>query len=227
MILWIILKFILSFILFCVLSYALIFIVGWLIPVNRNYTPAENGVELYIGSNGMHTEFILPATLPEFDWKSILNTEDYELDASDISYFGIGWGDEKIYLEMGDFKYVTAKIILHSLFVPSAGLLHIKGYDSPPFKERTLEKISISKDKYKLLCQFIHQSFTLDSEQNVKLIPNTLGFDPGNFYSSEGKYHCLQTCNTWVARGLKKAGVRTTLWTSVDKCLYYQLKKAK
>ncbi len=211
----------------CLLIYSILFILGLLIPINRKYHPIKNGVEFYIATNGLHTEFILPAIHSSYDWTETLHPASYHMESAQTFYFGIGWGDKAIYLDLEDWNQLTFAKGFRCLFIPSSSIMHIKSYEEVPFEEYQIEKISISSSQYTQLCDFILASFALDEQQKVQLIENSGYTNKDNFYHAIGKYHAFQTCNFWVNKGLKKVGVRTTLWTPIDKGLFYQLKKVK
>lgn len=222
-----ILLYLLYFVLTCLLIYGVLFVLGTLIPINRNYAPLKNGVEFYIGTNGYHTEFILPAKHTSYDWTKILKPEFYNINSEQPFYFGIGWGDKAIYLDLKEWRDLTFKQGFQSLMLPSSSIMHIRSYEKIPNKKYQVEKISISPNQYTRLCHFVFATFALDEKQEVQRIENAGYTDHDNFYHAVGHYHALQTCNFWVNKGLKKIGVRTTLWTPIDKGLFYQLKKVK
>ena len=90
---------------------------------------------------------------------------------------------------------------------------------------RKIKKTRISEARYLELCQFIFATFAQDKNQNIDFI-KALGTPPKQFfYVSEEKYHAFNTCNLWVNRGLSQIGVRTALWSPLDKGIFYQFKE--
>ena len=113
------------------------------------------------------------------------------------------------------------------MFIPTPTIMHVIRYDELPQEELRIEKISISKNQYLHLCSFIFNYFALNEKQEIELIPN-VGYNANdNFYHANGVYHAFHTCNYWVNKGLKKIGVRTALWSPLDKGIFYQLEKVK
>ena len=201
---------------------------GTIIPVNRKYQPANNGVAIYLATNGMHTDFIVPTQHSLFDWTTLIDSQPYEKSLTAYPYLGIGWGDWGFYRELDAWENLTPKLAAKTLFNPrTKTLMHITGYDKLPTAERRVEKVSITNQQYLALCDFIQTGFEFNDQQEVQLLPN-LGYTPNdNFYKGTGAYHYFHTCNYWVNKGLKKIGVRTSLWSPIDRGMFYQLGKVK
>lgn len=211
-----------------VISYALFAFFGIIIPHNRNFRPSSNGVTLYLSTNGMHTDFVLPTKNELFDWTQFINKENFKTNLNPSTFLGIGWGDRAIYLDIAEWSEVTFKMGLKTLLLPTDSILHVTAYESvPATDDLVVKKTTISNQQYLQLCQFILTYFKVDKAQNVQLIKNAGYTENDNFYHANRKYHALFTCNTWVNKGLKIIGVRTPLWTPVDKGIFYQFEKIK
>ncbi|MEM9919658.1 MAG: TIGR02117 family protein [Bacteroidota bacterium] len=207
-------------------GYFLFMLIGYFVPVNRKYEIVAGGVDIYLHSNGMHTDFILPTEHPLFDWKKIIPEKPFDQSLSDTPYIGVGWGDKAFYLDLETWDQLTFKMAAVSLLVPTTPtLMHITAYEQLPYEAKKLTKISISKAQYVKLCSYVLDSFDFDEKQNVQLIPDVGYAENDNFYHAHGSYHALYTCNYWVNHGLKKIGVRTSLWTPTDRGIFYQIGK--
>lgn len=202
--------------------------VGTIIPINRKYQPVINGVNIYLSSNGMHTDFIVPTQNNLFDWTTLIDSQPYEKDLTQYPYLGIGWGDWNFYVELDAWENLTPQLAARALLNPKTKtLMHITAYDELPTPERRVEKVSISPQQYLSLCTFIQSGFCFNDQEEVQLLTG-LGYEPtDNFYKATGSYHYFHTCNYWVNKGLKKIGVRTSLWTPIDRGMFYQLGKVK
>lgn len=211
-----------------VIAYFLFAFFGTLIPHNRKFRPPSNGVTLYLSTNGMHTDFVLPTKNELFDWAQIIDNQNFKLNFTSSTYFGIGWGDRAIYLDIAEWSELTFNMGLKTLFLPTDSILHVTAYESVPSVDNlVVKKTIISNQQYLQLCQFIVAYFKLDNNQQVQLIKNAGYTENDNFYQANGKYHALYTCNTWINRGLKNIGVRTPLWTPLDKGIFYQFERIK
>lgn len=117
----------------------------------------------------------------------------------------IGWGDEEFY-QYPDFDWELA---FKALFYPTPSTLRVEG-------------ISISRELYFDLSEIVVRLLVTDSQFNaiLKYIDNTFYRDEFGekilsnrasgqiiFYAANGKYHLFNTCNTWLARCLRNAGL--------------------
>ncbi|MFQ5506440.1 MAG: hypothetical protein ACE5F1_16845, partial [Planctomycetota bacterium] len=51
-----------------VATYLLAALVLGLIPTNTDYRPADHGIEIFVWTNGVHTDFVLPSRNVQNDW---------------------------------------------------------------------------------------------------------------------------------------------------------------
>lgn len=175
----------------------------------------------------MHIDFIVPTKNALFDWSSFIDSQPFAKDLSVYPLLGIGWGDWSFYIDLDEWENLSVGIAANALLNPfTRTLIHITGYDELPSVKKN-EKITISPNQYLHLCELMCQSFALNTEQQIDLLPN-LGYTSNdNFYSAKGSYHALHTCNYWINKLLKKIGVRTSLWSPLDRGIFYQLDKMK
>lgn len=203
-------------------AYALLCLLGALIPSHKLFKPSDEGFDFYLHTNGLHTSFILPVQNKVFDWTATIKPHLFEVSSAS-SFLGFGWGDRAIYLDIVEWSELSFQLGFRTLFLPTPGLMHVEAHHELP--TANILHTRVSKEQYQQLCQFILQTFSLDQQEKVQLIPG-VGYTPNDqFYLAEGKYHAFNTCNTWAARGLRKIGVRTALWASIDRSIFYQFKK--
>lgn len=89
----ILLKALLAFIIAAILYFAAAYILG---KIPQDSTEASDGdVTLYLHSNGVHADIVMPLSDDLFDWTSIINPADSPAGQGDapIRYVGIGWGE--------------------------------------------------------------------------------------------------------------------------------------
>lgn len=211
-----------------VLVYLLLLPLGALIPVNLKYRPAQNGTEVYLSTNGMHIDFILPTQNHLFDWTKIINNQPFVKHLEEYPYLGLGWGDWNFYIELDAWENLSLKLAARALLNPNTPtLMHITGYDQLPYDTLKVAKVVLSNSQYLQLCDFIYTAFDLNKNKAIDLLPNLGYTEHDNFYKAKGSYHAFHTCNYWVNKGLKKIGVRTALWSPLDRGIFYQLGKVK
>ena len=144
------------------LLYFAIVLVG-LIPVNNDFRPTADGVEIHIISTDVHADFILPMTTDTIDWRREFPADMFRGDTSRATHVMVGWGDKGFYLETrtwADFRIATA---LKALLWPTDSCLHVNltRIDRLRIKPRT---VTISIEQYESLVDFIEQTFARNDE---------------------------------------------------------------
>ena len=196
-----------------VLSYLVFAVILGLIPVNSNFVQAQNGIPVYVISNGVHTDIVVPLKTPVYDWSHKLQVKDFKGADSTFTHLAFGWGDRNFYMNTPEWTDLTFSIAFEALFIPSASAMHIYYMRRPPAVADQSRKLLLSEDQYEKLTNYFLQSFTHTASDQVILIPGK-GYGPrDNFYEANEKFFIGKTCNTWTGRALRKAGIKTGLWT--------------
>lgn len=206
-------------IIFIFVAYILFSVILALLPVNRDFVESEDStLELWIKSNGVHLDLILPIKNKYLNWDSVLTVP--ENIKEHVKYVGFGWGDKEFYTttpEWSDLKFSTA---FNALFLRTKGALHVTYYSSLFENDQSI-KIKISKKQFTTIQSFIYQSFVLKDHTAVLIEEITYGrYD--RFYDANYAYTLFYTCNTWTNEALKKADLPACVWTPFDKGILYQ-----
>jgi uncharacterized protein (TIGR02117 family) len=223
---WKILRSILKFfsgIVVAVILYVICAAIGSLIPVNTSFKNSEQGVEIFILSNGVHTGFVLPVNGRQINWPEICPYSDFPFADSTFEYIGFGWGDKEFYIETeswSDLKFSTA---FKALFWLGEGAMHVTYIRSKPAENDRCRKIILSYRQYEALTRYISDSFEKDPDGQVILIDAPGYGRTDKFYESLQSYSFLRTCNIWTNTGLKEINVRTALWSPFEFGIMYQL----
>ncbi len=208
---------------------ALYALAAWLVPyigVNKkaiNQGPDE--ITIYIKTNGVHTDIVVPVKTPQMDWTKYIKYEHTDDKDTTLTYVGLGWGDKGFYLqtpEWSDLKFSTA---FKAMFYLSTSAIHATFY--PQIQEdENCKAIKISYQQYEQLNKFLTESFDVDANNNTIHIPSVNdGYGSTDaFYEAKGKYSLFYSCNTWANNALKAADQRACLWTVTDKGIFNQYK---
>lgn len=204
-----------KFFLFLLALYLLFALVG-LIPVNNDFEPTADGVEIMVTSTAIHADLVLPIRNETVDWSQHLPPSDFAGDVSGATHVAFGWGNKEFYIDTPTWADLKAGTVFRALFWPSATCMHVNLWDdrvSPAGARKT----RISHEQYRHLVDHVLGSFGRDQGGRFLLIKG--GGYGGNdaFYHAHGSYHAFNTCNCWVGRGLKAAGVRTGWFTPLPK----------
>jgi uncharacterized protein (TIGR02117 family) len=192
--------------LLCVLYAAAALMLG-AIPVNREFQPTSNGVEVAVCSNGVHTDFVLPVKTEDVDWSTIFRPQLYPADVTRFDHVGIGWGDLDFYRSTPSWSDFDAGIALRALGGLGPAALHVQ-YRPGPGANEDCRRLEISPAQYHDLANYI--SATLASTE----APAAPGYGTTDlFYPARGRFSLFKSCNVWVGEGLKASGLPSGLWT--------------
>ncbi|SDL65594.1 conserved hypothetical protein [Chryseobacterium taihuense] len=199
-----------------ILIYALL---GYLLPfieVSEKDDGEAKEIPIYIYTNGVHTDIVMPVKNDIHDWSSKIPFSDTKSAKTDYQFVGIGWGDKGFYLDTptwADLKFSTA---FKAAFWLSESAMHCSFYQKMTEAD-DCKKIMISRSQYRKLIDFVDKKFDKDDQGNYILIPtNAVYGDNDAFYDAKGRYSFLNTCNTWANDALKAAGQKAAFWTPSD-----------
>ena len=206
---------------YLLLGYAGLVLLG-LFPVNHDFKPDPNGVKVYVYSGSVHSDIIVPVTNEVMDWRTIFEPKHFKSETSRIKYVSIGWGDRGIFLNTPRWSDLTLSTAANAMLLPSGTVLHV-AFETPR-ANKNYRAVSISREQYAELVTFVQD--TLKRDQSGKLIRIDKSYHRYDaFYEANGNYHLFNTCNCWVGRGLKRAGVKTAWFAPMPKTVLWYLPK--
>lgn len=202
-------------------------ILGYLLPfieVSAKDDGEQKEIPIYIYTNGVHTDIVMPVKNELHDWSEKIPFANTTSKKTDYNYVGIGWGDKGFYLDTptwADLKFSTA---VKAAFWMSESAMHASFYRTMT-EASDCKKIMISKKQYQDLVKFIDAKFDKDTNGNYILIPTKAVYsDNDAFYDAQGSYSFLNTCNTWANDALKAAGQKAAWWTPTDYGIFLHYK---
>ncbi len=202
-------------------------ILGYLLPfieVSAKEDGEQKEIPIYIYTNGVHTDIVMPVKNELHDWSAKIPFTNTTSKKTDYNYVGIGWGDKGFYLDTptwADLKFSTA---VKAAFWMSESAMHTSFYKTMT-EAADCKKIMISKKQYLELVKFIDAKFDRDTNGSYILIPTKAVYsDNDAFYDAQGSYSFLNTCNTWANDALKAAGQRAAWWTPTDYGIFLHYK---
>lgn len=102
---------VIGFLLGAVFIYVILGLLIPYIPVRAEKTGDAKTIELYILTNGVHTDLVVPVKSKYIDWSSKLPFENTKGQKTDFDYISFGWGDKGFYLDTptwAELKFSTA-----------------------------------------------------------------------------------------------------------------------
>ena len=177
-------------------------------------------IDIYILTNGVHTDLVLPIKTPEIDWSREIPFENTRSKRTDFNYLSFGWGDKGFYLDTPTWAELKPSTAVKAAFWMSESAMHCTFYDSMTEGE-DCKKITLTQQQYLDLIHFIKDKFDRYTNGKPILIKTDAVYgDNDAFYDAKGRYSFLNTCNTWTNNGLKAAGQKAALWTPSDRGIF-------
>lgn len=154
---------------------------------------------VYVVSHGWHSGIVVPAALAQaHDWPA-------RREFPHAQYFEVGWGD-RAYYQAVDPGWGMG---LRALLWPSPGALHIVALQVPPRVDlpgAPVLALRVSHDGAQRLAASIAASHERGADGAAVAFGPAL-YGQGRFYASVERFHLFATCNVWVARRLRDAGL--------------------
>jgi len=197
-------------------GYFLIALLLSIISTTPEKLDCEKDKQIFVSTNGVHLDIIIPKEYLQSEIETALETVRY------VNYVSFGWGDKGFYLETptwGDLKFSTA---VKAMFLNSESAMHVTNYRR---SYDDWERIMVCEEQLELIKSYIMDSFARDGSGKIIEIEDSGYTSYDTFYEATGSYSFISTCNSWVNRGLKKAKIKTSIWSPFDKGILYQIKK--
>ncbi len=199
----------------CVAFYLFVALIG-LIPVNNDFQPTPDGIEIWLVSNAIHTDIILPMRSKAIDWRERFPERSFSVDATRAARVAIGWGNKGFYINTPTWADLRFSTVVNALFWPSDSCMHVSLCTAEAMP-KDARSVKISTLQYQRLVQFIDSGFRHGPDGSLILIPNAAYGPADAFFESDGRYHCFNTCNCWTGRAMQATGIRTGWYTPLPR----------
>jgi uncharacterized protein (TIGR02117 family) len=204
------------------LLYIFVALIGGLIPVNAGWEEPDEGITIFVASNGVHADLILPANAQGLDWRPLVPKSDMASVPTDARWIAFGAGERRVYLETptwGELSIKTAAIALTG----GERVMHVQWVSNPAYAAK---EIHLTPEQYRRLWASIRSEFQLSPEgRPIRIDHPGYGFGDA-FYHGVGKANALNTCNQWTADRLRVAGVKAPLWSPFVQGLAWRYREA-
>ncbi|MDJ1479885.1 TIGR02117 family protein [Cytophagaceae bacterium YF14B1] len=205
-----------------VVLYLILAGLGMMIPVNKEYQMASEGIPVFVTTNGFHTDVILPVKNRRDKCFRVLQQPDLSANYANYPYISFGWGDRNFYMESYNNNFPSVTTILSTLFIPGKTLMHVDFYKGAPRIGKQVKKLILTPEQYERLVDFVNASFFSENESFVKL-PQAGYYETDYFFEAQKRYHLFNTCNVWTGEALAAAGIKVSYWTPLESAVFYYL----
>lgn len=207
---------VIGFLLGAVFLYVILGLLIPCIPVRAEKTDDAKIIELYILTNGVHTDLVVPVKSKYINWSSKLPFENTKGQKTDFDYISFGWGDKGFYLDTPTWAELKFSTAFKAAFWLSDSAMHCTYYKQMKVGD-DCKKMMLTEKQYQHLIHFIDSKFDKDASGKYILIKTDAVYGNDDaFYDAKGSYNFTYTCNTWANNGLKAAGQKAALWTPTD-----------
>jgi len=163
-------------------------------PDKENYSEHQ----IYFIKQNWHTAVVIK--VDELD--SVLFEAYNSFD--EFNLVDIGWGDEEFYQYPG-FDFGLA---FKALFYATPSTLRVEGInlskeDYFELSEIVIE-LNVTEEQFQSICNYINKTFYVEDDGSTSILSQR-GDGKIIFYKANGSYHLFNTCNTWLAKGLKES----------------------
>jgi uncharacterized protein (TIGR02117 family) len=189
------------------IAYVAAGLIGGAIPANNGWRAPDDGVVIFVETNGIHTGLVLPKVAAGVDWRGLARARDLgDPRYAVYPYIAVGWGDRAFYLGTPTWADVKPGTALAAAIGSEHTLLHVDHIPRPrPAADE--RAIVLRPDEYRRLAAFVRASVRAGGH-------SYRGYDAYDaFYDATGRYSALRTCNAWTGEALRAAGVRVGRWT--------------
>ena len=156
---------------------------------------------LYVAAHGWHSGLIVrSADVPPQAWPA-------RRDFPEAQYLELGWGDREYYMREDPGIWLG----LRALLWPTDSAIHavgVRGAIEREFPTSEIVELRVPEQGFRRLVQFVAASHARDAAGDWTVLGPGQRPNSSRFYASERRFHLFETCNTWVARALREAGVR-------------------
>lgn len=163
----------------------------------------------FLQDDSLHTIYLIKQR-----WHTAIVFHCEDVDSTilpEVNYFAgaelidIGWGDEAFY-QYPDFDWYLA---YQALFYPTPSTLRIQGIYITIVEYFDLSEIvvelKIYNEQLKILLKYISNTIWRNAEDQSEML-SAQYLNRVYFFKANGDYYLFNTCNTWLAKGLKRAG---------------------
>lgn len=196
--------------------YLLLAVVLSRITTEPGQTSGAKDIEIWLRSNGVHVDIVVPTTTPQIDWRTLVSPDDTRSGHTAMPWLAFGWGDRGFYLNTPEWKDLRFSTAFNAAFGLGKSAMHTTYHARMTASERS-HRFMISQTNYNDLCTFLMAGFETTEEGALQPIGLHARYGEHDaFYAGNGRYSMVKTCNSWTNEAMKVAGLPHCLWTPFE-----------
>lgn len=191
-------------------------ICSWL-PRHQDF--ANSGpIQIYVQSNGVHTDLVLPAYQADLDWRSVFEARHFPtpVAAQSADWIAVGWGDQGFFLSTPSWSELTLSTTIGALSARAPSVLHVEYLSEAQRQHYTMHPLQIDASQLRALTDYVRATVHLDARGKAQAL-SAHYHDRDAFFLAHGHYSVVRTCNTWTGSALSHAQIQIGAWTPFER----------
>jgi uncharacterized protein (TIGR02117 family) len=190
-------------------------------PIGTAEGSAPGSARILVLSSPMHTDIAVPVEAVAGRDFAFLSEAGLPLGHPSARWVLFGWGGRAFYVATPDMTDIQLGPLLKS-FTLDSSVMHVEVVGALDEGRPGIAGFTISGQGLGRLLAFVRSSFAEPDGVPVQLIGT--GYTPEDtFFEAVGSFNALVGCNTWTARALRQAGLRTGWWNPMPQSLDWSL----
>lgn len=212
---------------FCgLLAAVLAVVLGTVLPRPLMPTPVAaagaGGTRILVLSGPIHTDIAVPLTGQTRARLGFVEAAGVPLMHPQAQWLIVGWGGRSFYLETPIWSELKPLPVFKALTLDRS-VMHVDVAGRIVEPQASVAGFELDEAGYERLLGFISGSFARQAGAVVPI--EGFSYNGGDrFFEAEGRFNALFGCNTWTARALREAGLRTGLWNPLPPSLTMSLR---
>lgn len=183
---------------------------------------SDDAQQILVLSNPIHTDIAIPLDDAIRARFGFLTEAGVPVDNRGAKYLIVGWGGRSFYLETPHWADIKPLPVLRALTVDRS-VMHVDVAGTIRDDNPSVTRLVTSEEGMERMLAFILSSFAIEDGRPMPILNTRYGrYDA--FYEANGSFNALLGCNTWTARALREAGLRTGMWNPVPQTLAISLR---
>lgn len=190
------------------------------VSVNKQ-TGAKGTIPVYITSNGVHSDVVVPIQTRQIDWGKELQISDKLARDTTRRFLAFGWGNRRFFLNTKEWSDLTLGTAFGAAFHIGTSAMHLVQREEPKAGQKDVIALRLTEAEYTKLIGFLKGSFVYVQHEYIP-IPNHPYSEYDFFFEAKRSYGLTYTCNSWTNDALKVSGQRACVWTAFRDGIYLQ-----
>ena len=190
------------------------------LPAERAVAPAETR-RILVLANPIHTDIAIPLDDEMRTAFAFLAAHGLPVHDPAARWLIFGWGGRAFYIETPTWADLKPMPVFRALTLDRS-VMHVDIAAGIDEGLPSVTAYDLDAARFKGLSDFINASFVRTSG-DVAVVPDAGYGNYDRFFEAHGSFNALLGCNTWTARALRAAGLRTGFWNPLPQTLAFSL----